>query len=286
MEAGLQFLVSGLVIGTIYGLAAIAYTTIFNVTGVINFAQGDMVMLPALVGIAGFEAGAGYAGAVALALLVGGLLGALIDWAVVARLRGSALRTTIATIGLGIVLQGVAVLVFGTEAATLPGPLEGRQFHVLGAALPGSSLVVLATAAVLVGGLALLFQASTIGLAFRACALNPYAARLSSIDIAAMRRLAFMLSGVVSAIIGVIVAPITLMQYDTGIAIGIKGFVACIIGGLGNPLGALVGGLFLGVVESFATGLVGSGYKSVVAFVLLIGVLLLRPGGLLGRQAA
>ena len=110
--------------------------------------------------------------------------------------------------------------------------------------------------------------------------------RLSSIDIAAMRRLAFMLSGVVSAIIGVIVAPITLMQYDTGIAIGIKGFVACIIGGLGNPLGALVGGLFLGVVESFATGLVGSGYKSVVAFVLLIGVLLLRPGGLLGRQAA
>jgi len=146
--------------------------------------------------------------------------------------------------------------------------------------------VVLATAALLVGLLALLFQASFIGRAFRACAINPYAARLSSIDIAAMRRLAFVLSGIISAVIGVIVAPITLMQYDTGIAIGIKGFVACIIGGLGNPLGALLGGLFLGVVESFATGLVGSGYKSAVAFVLLIVMLLLRPAGLLGRHAA
>lgn len=286
MEASLQFLVSGLVIGTIYGLAAIAYTTIFNVTGVINFAQGDMVMFPALVAIAGFDMGLGYAGAVGCALVAGGLLGAVVDVAVVARLRGSVLRTTIATIGLGIVLQGVAVLVFGTEAQTLPGPLADRQFRVFGASLPGSSLVVLATAAVLVGGLALLFQASFIGRAFRACAINPYAARLSSIDIAAMRRLAFVLSGVISAVIGVIVAPITLMQYDTGIAIGIKGFVACIIGGLGNPLGALLGGLFLGVVESFATGLVGSGYKSAVAFILLIAMLLLRPGGLLGRGAA
>ena len=278
----LQFLASGLLIGVIYSLAAIAYTTIFNVAGVINFAQGDMVTIPALVAITAVDHGIGYGPAVLVAVLCGGLLGLLIDKAVVAPLGGSVLRTTVATIGVGIVLQGAALLLFGTEARTLPSPLGEGSFHLLGVGLPHQALVVVATAAALVLVLGLLFQVSMLGRAFRACAQNPFAARLSGIDVGSMRTLAFMLSGIIAAVIGVIVAPMTLMQYDTGVAIGIKGFIACIIGGLGNPLGALAGGLLLGVTESYATWLVGSGYKSAISLLLLILFLLLRPGGLLG----
>ena len=278
----LQFLASGLVIGIVYSLAAIAYTTIFNVAGVINFAQGDMATIPALVAIAAFEHGFGYVPSVLAAIGCGALLGLAIDRLVVAPLGGSALRTTIATIGVGIVLQGAAILLFGTEARTFPSPMGEGSFRLLGIGLPRQALVVVGTALVLVAGLAMLFQVSFLGRAFRACAVNPYAARLSGIGVGAMRTLAFVLAGVVAAVIGVIVAPTTLMQYDTGIAIGIKGFVACIIGGLGNPLGALLGGLLLGVSESYATWLVGSGYKSAISMLVLILFLLLRPGGLLG----
>ena len=276
-------------IGLIYGLAAIAYTTIFNVTGVINFAQGDMVSVPALTGIAVYDAGFGYGAAVVAAVAFGAVLGAAVEWVVVARLGGSVMRSTIATVGVGIVLQGAAVLVFGTEARTLPGPLADRFFSLAGVSVPGSSVTAFLVAALLVGALGLLFQASLVGRAFRACSLNPYAARLSGVDVGAMRRLAFAISGAVAAVIGVIVAPITLMQYDTGVAIGIRGFVACIIGGLGNPIGALAGGLLLGVTESCATWLVGSPYKGAVSLVLMIGFLLLRPQGvlgMLGREAA
>ncbi|MEJ0018535.1 MAG: branched-chain amino acid ABC transporter permease [Acetobacteraceae bacterium] len=278
----LQFLASGLVIGMIYGLAAIAYTTIFNVTGVINFAQGDMATIPALTAITLYDRGWGQGPALLGAMALGGAIAAGIERVVVAPLAGSVIRTTVATIGVGIVLQGTAVLVFGTEARTLPSPLGGGTVALLGIALPLQAGVIFGATVVLVFLLGALFQMTYLGRAFRACAMNPYAAGLSGIDVGAMRTLAFVLSGFVAAVIGVLVAPLTLMQYDTGIAIGIKGFVACIIGGLGNPLGAIAGGLLLGVLESYATWIVGSGYKSAISLSLLIGFLLLRPGGLLG----
>ncbi len=142
---------------------------------------------------------------------------------------------------------------------------------------------MLAVAVLLVIGLGLLFQGSYIGRAFRACAVNPFAAQLAGIEVSTMSTLAFVLSGALGAIAGVMVAPITLMQYDTGLAIGLKGFVACMIGGLGNPLGAFAGGLFLGVIEQLASGVLSSGWKNAIAFLLLIAILLLRPGGLFGE---
>ena len=281
-STALQFLLSGLVIGLVYSLAAIAYTTIFNVSGVINFAQGDMAMMPAMVAISAYDAGFGMAASVLAAVGTGVLLGVLMDRLVVAPLWGAVLPTTVATIGSGIVLQGAAVVLFGTEARTLPGPLGEWRLVLGGSALPGQAVVIVGAAAVLVGALSLLFRCSFVGRAFRVCAVNPYAARLSGIDVRAMRSLAFVLAGIVGAVVGVIVTPLTLMQYDTGVAIGIKGFIACIVGGLGNPLGAVAGGLLLGVSESFATWAVGSGYKSAISLAVLVGFLLLRPSGLLG----
>jgi branched-chain amino acid transport system permease protein len=174
-------------------------------------------------------------------------------------------------------------VLWGTEARALPSPVPPQVLSLFGATLPSHSLAVLGVAALLVVGLGLLFQASYIGRAFRACAVNPFAAQLSGISVSTMSTLAFVLSGMLGAIAGVMVAPITLMQYDTGIAIGLKGFVACMIGGLGNPLGAFAGGLFLGVIEQLASGVLSSGWKNAIAFLLLIAILLLRPGGLFGE---
>jgi len=278
-----QFLLGGLVIGSIYAIAAIGYTGIYNITGVINFAQGDMAMISAMVAIHLCEASVPYPVAIALAVLFGGLLGAVIERLAIRPLRNHVLRAIVVTIGIGGALEGVTVVLWGTEARTLPSPVAAWTIHVFGATLPSHSLLVLVVAGLLVGGLALLFQATYIGRAFRACAVNPFAAQLSGIDVSTMSRLAFVLSGVLGAIAGVMVAPITLMQYDSGLAIGLKGFVACMIGGLGNPVGALAGGLFLGVVESLASGVLSSGWKNAIAFLLLIAILLLRPGGLFGE---
>jgi branched-chain amino acid transport system permease protein len=131
--------------------------------------------------------------------------------------------------------------------------------------------------------LSLFFGRTYLGKAFRACAVNPYAAQLSGIEVRTMAVVSFVLSGVLGAAAGIVVAPLVLVQYDTGIPLGIKGFVACIIGGLGHPAGAAIGGLVLGMLESLATGLVSSGFKNAIAFVLLLGFLLVRPGGLLGE---
>jgi branched-chain amino acid transport system permease protein len=279
----LQFLLSGLVLGSIYAIAAIAYTGIYNITGVINFAQGDMAMIAAMVAISLYDATVPYPLAVALAVGFGGLLGAAIERVAIRPLGSHVVRAIIVTIGVGVALQGSAVVLWGTEARALPSPVPPQVLSLFGATLPSHSLAVLGVAALLVVGLGLLFQASYIGRAFRACAVNPFAAQLSGISVSTMSTLAFVLSGMLGAIAGVMVAPITLMQYDTGIAIGLKGFVACMIGGLGNPLGAFAGGLFLGVIEQLASGVLSSGWKNAIAFLLLIAILLLRPGGLFGE---
>jgi branched-chain amino acid transport system permease protein len=142
---------------------------------------------------------------------------------------------------------------------------------------------VLGIALVFMAGLHAFFGRTYLGKAFRACAVNPYAARLCGIEVRRMSVVSFVLSGVLGGTAGIIVAPIVLTQYDSGITLGIKGFVACVIGGLGHPTGAATGGLLLGILEAFAAGLLSSGYKNAIAFILLLAFLFLRPGGLLGE---
>ena len=193
------------------------------------------------------------------------------------------LRGIIITIGVGVALQGIAVLVWGTDAQPLPSFSGERPILIQGVSIPPQSLWVVGTAAVLMMGLYVFFTRTFLGKAFRACALNPFAAGLMGIPTNAMRALSFFVSAAVGAIAGIIIAPIALMQYDSGIFLGIKGFVACIVGGFGNPVGAALGGLLLGLLEAFATGYLSSGYKNAIAFVLLLVFLFIRPGGLLGE---
>ena len=280
MVDALQFLISGLVIGSIYGLAGIGFTGIYNVTGVVNFAQGDKAMIGAMLAITFSQAGMPLLAAIALAVALTGLVAVAIERFTMGPIGNDVWRGIIVTIGVGIALRGIAVVIWGTEARGLEAFSGDEPIRFLGATITPQSLWVLGVTIVLALGLALFFQLTYIGKAFRACAVNPFASRIVGIDARTMSVIAFAISGFLGAIAGIIVTPVTLMQYDTGLLIGLKGFVACIIGGFGNPIGALVGGLVLGVAESLSAGYLSSGYKNAIAFVLLLGFLIFRPEGI------
>ncbi|RZS81013.1 branched-chain amino acid ABC transporter permease [Pigmentiphaga kullae] len=283
MTEFLQYLVSGLVVGCIYGLIAIGFTAVYNVTNIVNFAQGESAMLAALGTSTLLAAGVPLLAAAACCVLLVGLLGMAIERYALRPVGGDALRGIILTIGVSVVLQGSAVVAWGTDAHALPAFSGSASVHLGGVAVPPQVFWVLGTSVVLMALLYLFLTRTYLGRTFRACAMNPQAASLMGIPSGAMRALGFFLSGTVGAIAGIIIAPIALMQYDSGAALGIKGFVACIIGGFGNPVGAAVGGIFLGLLEAFSAGYLSSGFKNAIAFVLLLLFLVARPGGLFGE---
>ena len=283
MTEFLQYLASGLVVGAIYGLIGIGFTAVYNVTGIVNFSQGDFASLGALAAIGLLAAGLPFAAALIVAVLAIGLLGVLVERVAIRPAGGDVLRGIVITIGVGVALQGVAVLIWGTDAQPLPAFSGEKPIHIGAVTVPPQALWVVGTAAALMAALYLFFTRSYIGKAFRACAVNPFAAGLMGIPAQAMRATSFFVSALTGAIAGVIVAPIALMQYDSGIFLGIKGFVACVIGGFGNPLGAALGGLLLGLLEALATGYLSSGYKNAIAFVVLLAFLFVRPSGILGE---
>jgi branched-chain amino acid transport system permease protein len=284
MVEALQFLLGGLVVGSIYGLVGIGFTGVYNVTGIVNFAQGDFAMIGAMAVIALYAAGVPLLPAVVLAIIVMAVVAAGIERLAIRPLKHDVIRGIIVTIGIGVVLQGAAVLIWGTDAQPMPSFSGEMPIELFGATLLPQALWVIGTAAVLMVGLHLFFQRTYLGKMFRACAMNPFAAGIVGIRVRTMRVISFAMSGVLGAVAGIIIAPIALTQYDSGLSVGIKGFVACIIGGFGNPIGAALGGLVLGVLEAFATGYLSSGYKNAIAFVLLLLFLFLRPGGLLGEM--
>ena len=246
----------------------------------VNFAQGDKAMIGAMLAITFSQMGMPLLVAIALAVAFTGLVAVVIERCTMGPIGNDVWRGIIVTIGVGIMLRGIAVVVWGTEARGLEAFSGEAPIRFLGATITPQSLWVIGITIVLTLALALFFQLTYIGKAFRACAVNPFASRIVGIDTRTMSLIAFAISGFLGAIAGIIIAPITLMQYDTGLLIGLKGFVACIIGGFGNPFGALFGGLLLGVVESLSAGYLSSGYKNAIAFVLLLGFLIFRPEGI------
>lgn len=282
MTEFLQFLLAGLVIGSIYGIVGIGYTVIYNVTGIVNFAQGEFAMLGAFLASLLIEGGMPLPLAAVASICAVALIAAAIERYAIRPAGGNVLFAIIITIGVGIVLQGVVVAIWGTDARSIPSFSSAAAIDLGGVTIPSQSLWVLGSACVLMLTLNYFFNSTYLGKAFRACAVNPAAARLVGIETQSMGVIAFVISGALGAIAGLLVAPISLVQYDTGLALGIKGFVACIVGGLGRPGGAMVGGLVLGASEAFASGYLSSGYKNAIAFVLLLLFLRLRPQGLLG----
>jgi branched-chain amino acid transport system permease protein len=180
-------------------------------------------------------------------------------------------------------LRGLVLLAWGTDPYRLPPFTAGKPFKVLDIVITRQSLWVVGITIIAVIGLYLFFQHTLVGKALRASAANPGAARLMGINTQRMGLIAFALSAALGAVGGIVITPITFMTYERGLMLSLKGFVAMIMGGLTNPFGAVIGGLLLGVVESFSAGLISSGYKDAFAFAVLFIVLLVRLGGLFKR---
>ena len=284
----MQYAAIGLTIGAIYALVAIGYNIIYNVTEIINFAQGEFVMLGGLFAVFFvetllFPVFAAFFSAVLTAAIVGFAMERL----VIRRARhASVLSLIIITLAVSIVLKGSAMLWWGKDPYSLPAFTAGGPIIIGGAAIQVQALWVLAVGALVVISLTLFFHRSIYGKAMLACADNPSAARMVGIRVRQMVLLSFILSAAIGAAAGVAITPISLMEYDRGALLGLKGFGAAVLGGLGNFFGALVAGLLLGLAESFCAGYLSSGYKDAVALILLLLVLFFKPEGLFGSAEA
>jgi len=284
----LQYTVSGLTVGVIYALVAIGYNVIYNVTEIINFAQGEFVMLGGLCAV--FFVGTlqiPISVAFFASILVVGVTGFVMERFVIRRARDvSVLSLIIITIAISILLKGTAMFWWGKDPYSLPPFTSGNPIMIGGAAIQRQAFWIVGISMVVVICLTAFFQRSVYGKAMLACADNPNAARMVGIPVRQMVLLSFVLSGAVGAAAGVIITPLSLMEYDRGAMLGLKGFGAAALGGLGQFHGALAAGALLGLAESFCAGYLSSGYKDAVALVLLLLALFFKPEGLFGSKEA
>jgi branched-chain amino acid transport system permease protein len=286
MPEFLQFLFSGLTVGAIYALVALGFTLIYNASDVINFAQGEFVMLGGMVTFFSHAAGVPLPLAALLAIIVATAVGLALHQFAIEPARGaSAVTLIIITIGASILLRGVAAVMFDKNFHSLPPLAGGEPWIIGGAALLPQSLIVLIGAGTIVAALWAFMTMTLTGKALVATAANRLAARLVGINTSALVGLAFAVSAAIGAIGGILMTPITLTSYDVGMLLALKGFAAAMLGGMGNPLGAVIGGLIVGLLEAFSAGYLSSSYKDAVAFLVILGVLFVMPHGLLGRAA-
>jgi branched-chain amino acid transport system permease protein len=285
MAEFLQFLISGLTVGAVYTLVALGFTLIYNASGVVNFAQGEFVMLGGMVTVFTAAAGVPLPLAGLIAICVSVAVGLLLHRLAIEPARGaSAVTLIIITIGASILLRGIAQVVFDKQFHKLPAFSGDTPVDVLGAAVQPQSFWVLGGAAVVVVALYVFLEHTVLGKAVLATAANRLAARLVGINTTTIMALAFGGSAAIGAVAGILVTPITLTSYDVGTLLALKGFAAAMLGGMGNPLGAVAGGLILGLLEAFGAGYLSSTYKDAFAFLVILVVLFAAPQGLFGRR--
>jgi branched-chain amino acid transport system permease protein len=283
-----QLLVSGLAMGCIYALIALGFNLLYNAAGVMNFAQGDLVMLGAYLGVtAGVLLGWPPLAVFAVTLAGAALAGYLYQLAVYRPFRDRAPTLFLtASVAVGIALRNAALIVWGPNPAGLPSPVGTRFVHIGGAALTPQHLFIAATTALLVTLQYLLLMKTGLGRRLRATAQDPEAARLMGIRVRHMVTLTFVLSAVFSGIAGVLLVPIFFATPDMGPALLLKAFIAIVIGGFGSIPGAIVGGLCLGLLEILIAAFVSTAYKDAIAFLVLILFLLAMPRGIFGERIA
>ena len=282
----LQYLLSGVTVGAVYALVALGFTLIYNASDVVNFAQGEFVMLGGMITFFAWQAGVPLPLAAILAIAAAATVGALLNKLAIEPARGAPVACLIViTIGASIFLRGGAQLVFDKQLHRFPSFSGDDPINILGATILPQSLWVIAGAVAIFVLLWLFFARTLTGKAVLATADSRIAASLVGINPNSMMTLSFAVSAAIGALAGVFVTPITLTRYDLGVAIGLKGFAAAMLGGMGIPAGALAGGLLLGLIEALMAGYVSSAYKDAVAFVIILAVLSVMPQGLLGRKA-
>jgi branched-chain amino acid transport system permease protein len=282
----LQYTLSGITIGSIYAMVAIGFNIIYNSTGIINFAQGDFVMLGGMLAVylhntlhvpllpAGI-----------LSTLIVSLVGLLFERVAIHPLKNpSVITLIIITIAASILFKGGAMFIWGKDAFVLPSFSGDEPIHLFGATILPQTLWIIGFLLLSISGLMGFYRFTILGKAMKACSYNRRAARIVGINTDIMVLFSFWLSALIGGIAGVIVTPITLVSYDRGALLGLKGFGTAIFGGLGNIGGAVAAGLIIGLLESYSAGLLSSGYKDAVALVILLLVLFFRPAGIFAKK--
>jgi len=281
----LQFLVSGFSTGCIYALIGLGIIVIYSVTRVINMAQGEFLMLGAMLAVVLYRsAGLPPLPAFMLAVLAVSAVGVVIyRLTIVSARRGSEVTQLLITIGTAMAIRGVALTLWGTTPRSLPAFSAGAPLMVGGAALSLQRLWVIGATALALLLLYAFFEHTLLGRALTACSVNRRAAELCGIPAVAMGALAYGVSAALGALAGIVVAPLTLVSYDMGLSLGLKGFVAAVMGGFVSAPLAVLSGITLGVLESVSAGVVSGGFKDALAYLVLFLVLLVRALDLRGR---
>jgi len=300
----LQQIINGLVQGSVYALVALGYTMVYGILGLINFAHGEVVMIGAMLTLSSLGAMLGWGvplmlafpASMALAMLGCMALGYTIERIAYRPLRHAPrLAPLITAIGVSIVLQNLAMMVWGREYHAFPQLIANHPHNLGGAIINDIQIIIFLLALGIMAGLMVIVHRTKLGRAMRAVAENQHAAQLMGVNIDRVISVTFMLGSALAAVAGVMVsANYGLAHYYMGFLLGLKAFTAAVLGGIGNLRGAVLGGLLLGLIESLGAGYIGdltggflgSNYQDVFAFFVLIAVLVFRPSGLLGERIA
>jgi branched-chain amino acid transport system permease protein len=285
MAAFLQFTFSGLTVGAVYALVAVGFTLIYNASDVVNFAQGEFVMLGGMVTIFLGYAGVPVPLAAVFAVFITTMVGlALYRFGIAPARDASAVTLIIITIGASIFLRGIAEIIFDKRFHSLPALFGSDPIRIGGASILPQTVIVLASALLIVSLLWAFIGRTLYGKAVVATSSNRMAATLVGINTRTIVGACFAISAAIGAIAGVLVTPITLTSYNVGTLLALKGFAAIMLGGIGSAMGAVVGGVLLGLFEAFAAGYLSASYKDAVAFVVILAVLFAMPQGLFGKR--
>ncbi len=302
MDIFLQQVINGLTLGSVYAIVALGYTMVYGIIQLINFAHGELVMIGAMVAFSVIGALAGTSLPPVLIVLAGilaaipacMLVGYAMERIAYRPLRSAPrLAPLITAIGISIILQHVALLVWSRNTLAFPQIIPLVSFNVGGAIITGVQIAIILTSVLMMGGLTLMVYRTKLGIAMRATSQNPQVAGLMGIDIDRIISFTFIVGAALAAVAGVMVGTYYgIAHYGMGSLLGMKAFSAAVLGGIGNLAGAMLGGILLGIVEALGAGYIGdltnnvfgSNYQDVFAFMVLIGVLVLRPSGLLGER--
>ncbi|GDX60098.1 MAG: High-affinity branched-chain amino acid transport system permease protein LivH [Nitrosomonadaceae bacterium] len=304
MDIFLQQIINGLVLGSIYALVALGYTMVYGILGLINFAHGEIVMIGAMISLAAIQAMTGFALPGPVIVLMGlliaipacMLLGYGIERVAYRPLRRAPrLAPLITAIGVSIVLQNIAMIIWGRQYIAFPPLLPEDTYTIAGASITLLQIFIFLLATAIMAGLIFLVQKTRLGRTMRATAQNPEVAGLMGVNVNNVISSTFIIGSALAAVAGLMVsAYYGLAHYYMGFLLGLKAFSAAVLGGIGNLGGAMLGGLLLGVIESLGAGYIGpltggvlgSHYQDVFAFFVLILVLIFRPSGLLGERTS
>jgi len=304
MDIFIQQIINGLVLGSIYALVALGYTMVYGIMGLINFAHGEVVMIGAMVALTVIKQLLNSGLPVYLIMLIALTAAAVVCMVVgfaIERIAYRPLRKApklaplITAIGVSIVLQNLAMLVWGRNYHAFPPILPTSDIDIFGATITTLQIAIIAIAALMMAGLIILIHRTRLGRAMRATSENPPIAQLMGVNINQVISLTFIIGSALAAVAGLMVsANYSIAHYYMGFMLGLKAFTAAVLGGIGNNAGAVLGGILLGLIESLGAGYIGdltggflgSHYQDIFAFFVLICVLIFRPSGLIGEKVS